>query len=89
VQTGAPVTIRPLIPTPAQRVSRICAETDVLAAMKVRACDLGDALGLEYYEHGAQPGQGYRNGYCRGRLKTAEGLMEYSALRNEHQEHPG
>src|SRR6266498_1346607 len=39
----------------------------------------GDALGREYYEHGAQPGQGYRNGYRTGRLKTAEGLMDYSA----------
>src|SRR4029077_9076682 len=31
-QTDAPVTIRLLIPTPAQRVSQICTETDVLAA---------------------------------------------------------
>src|SRR5215475_12835018 len=38
-----------------------------------------DAVGREYYEHGAQPGQGYRNGYRTGRLKTAEGLMEYAA----------
>jgi putative transposase len=37
------------------------------------------AVGRDYYEHGAQPGQGYRNGYRTGRLKTAEGLMEYSA----------
>ncbi len=41
--------------------------------------EAGDALGREYYEHGAQPGQGYRNGCRPGRLKTAEGLMEYSA----------
>jgi hypothetical protein len=41
--------------------------------------EAGDALGREYYEHGAQPGQGYRNGYRTGRLKTAEGLMDYSA----------
>jgi transposase-like protein len=38
-----------------------------------------DAVGREYYEHSAQPGQGYRNGYRTGRLKTAEGLMEYAA----------
>ena len=37
-----------------------------------------DAVGREYYEHGAQPGQGYRNGYRMGRLRTAEGLMEYA-----------
>src|SRR5690348_9893319 len=40
--------------------------------------EAGDAVGRDYYEHGAQPGQGYRNGYRMGRLKTAEGLMEYS-----------
>lgn len=38
-----------------------------------------DAVGRDYYEHGAQPGQDYRNSYRTGRLKTAEGLMEYSA----------
>src|SRR4029078_3401976 len=41
--------------------------------------EAGEALGRDYYEHGAHPGQGYRNGYRTGRLKTAEGLMEYSA----------
>ena len=41
--------------------------------------EASDALGRDYYEHGAHPGQGYRNGYRTGRLKTAEGLMEYSA----------
>ena len=41
--------------------------------------EASDALGRDYYEHGADPGQGYRNGYRTGRLKTAEGLMEYSA----------
>jgi transposase-like protein len=40
--------------------------------------EAGDALGREYYEHGAQPGQGYRNGYRPGRLKTAEGPLDYS-----------
>ena len=41
--------------------------------------EASDAVGRDYYEHGVQPGQGYRNGYRTGRLKTAEGLMEYSA----------
>lgn len=41
--------------------------------------EAGDAVGRDYYEHGAQLGQGYRNGYRMGRLKTAEGAMEYSA----------
>jgi transposase-like protein len=38
-----------------------------------------DALGREYYEHGAEPGQGWRNGVRTGRLKTAEGMIEYAA----------
>ena len=41
--------------------------------------EAADAIGREYYEHGAEPGQGYRNGYRTGRLKTAEGAIEYSA----------
>ena len=38
-----------------------------------------DGVGREYYEHGAAAGQGYRNGTRAGRLKTAEGFVEYSA----------
>ncbi len=38
-----------------------------------------DAIGRDYYEHGAAPGQGYRNGSRMGRLKTAEGAIEYAA----------
>ena len=38
-----------------------------------------DALGRDYYEHGASPGQGHRNGVRTGRLKTAEGVVSYSA----------
>ena len=38
-----------------------------------------DAIGRDYYEHGAAPGQGYRNGSRTGRLKTAEGLIDYAA----------
>jgi putative transposase len=38
-----------------------------------------DALGRDYYARGARPGAGYRNGYRQGRLKTAEGAIEYSA----------
>src|SRR3974377_35771 len=41
--------------------------------------EAGDAVGRDYYEHGARPGQGYRNGYRPGRLKTAGGGMEDSA----------
>jgi transposase-like protein len=38
-----------------------------------------DALGRGYYEHGAAPGRGYRNGYRSGRLKSAEGSIAFSA----------
>lgn len=38
-----------------------------------------DALGRGYYARGGAPEAGYRNGYRRGRLKTAEGAVEYSA----------
>ena len=38
-----------------------------------------DALGRDYYERGAEDGRGYRNGCRTGRLKTAEGAIEFSA----------
>ena len=38
-----------------------------------------DALGRDYYAHGAKPGAGYRNGYRPGRVHSAEGTIEYSA----------
>ncbi len=37
-----------------------------------------DAVGREYYEHGGGSGA-YRNGNRTGRLRTAEGMVEYSA----------
>jgi transposase-like protein len=39
--------------------------------------EVSDALGRGYYENGAEPGRGYRNGYRRARLRTAEGPIEY------------
>ena len=38
-----------------------------------------DALGRGYYEHGGDPSRGYRNGNRTGRLKTAEGMVNYTA----------
>ena len=38
-----------------------------------------EAVGRDYYAHGAMAGQGYRNGTRTGRLKTAEGFVDYSA----------
>jgi len=39
--------------------------------------EVAEAVGRAYYENGAVPGAGYRNGYRRGRLRTAEGPIEY------------
>jgi len=33
--------------------------------------EVSDALGRGYYENGAEPGRGYRNGYRRARLRTS------------------
>src|SRR5437667_1992878 len=38
-----------------------------------------DALGRHYSARGAAPGAGYRNGYRTGRVKSAEGALEYRA----------
>ncbi len=38
-----------------------------------------DALDRGCYEHGSRPGGGYRNGLRQGRLKTAEGFIDYAA----------
>jgi transposase-like protein len=50
--------------------------------------EVGDAIGRDYYQHGADPGQGYRNGNRRGRLKTAEGFMEFSTPQIAGREEP-
>ena len=39
--------------------------------------EVAEAVGRGYYENGAPPGAGYRNGYRRGRLASAEGPIEY------------
>ncbi len=44
-------------------------------ALKV---EVADGIGRGYYERGAEGESGYRNGYRRGRLKTAEGQVEYA-----------
>lgn len=40
--------------------------------------EVSERLGRDYYERAESEGQGHRNGYRRGRLKTAEGEVEYS-----------
>jgi putative transposase len=39
--------------------------------------EVAEVVGRGYYEAGAAPGAGYRNGYRRGRLRTAEGAIDY------------
>ena len=40
---------------------------------------MSDAVGRERYERAAGEASGYRNGYRTGRMKTAEGMVEFSA----------
>ena len=47
------------------------------APMAEREAEVGEAVGRGYYDSGAAPGAGYRNGYRRGRLRSAEGAIEY------------
>ncbi len=46
---------------------------------EAREGEAEDALGRGCYARGAMPGAGYRNGYRRGWLKSAEGPIESSA----------
>jgi transposase-like protein len=55
---------------------------------KALEAEVGDTIGREYYEHGAGPGQGHRNGYRPGRLRTAEGFVDYSAPQVAGREEP-
>jgi transposase-like protein len=41
--------------------------------------EVRDKVGRERYERADGEVEGYRNGYRRGRMKTAEGMMEFSA----------
>jgi len=50
-----------------------------LAVEEALQAEVGDTIGREYYAHGAAAGQGHRNGCRPGRLKTAEGFVDYSA----------
>ena len=43
------------------------------------AGEVSDALGRERYERGEGEKPGYRNGYRTGKVKTAEGAVEYAA----------
>lgn len=47
-----------------------------------------DVLGRDYYERGAEEGRGYRNGVRTGRLKTAEGMVDFGAPQVSGREEP-
>ena len=47
-----------------------------------------DAVGRGYYARGAAPGTGYRNGYRSGRVKSAEGVIDFSAPQIADREEP-
>ena len=47
-----------------------------------------DALGRGYYERGAEEGRGHRNGHRTGRLRSAEGEIEFSAPRIAGRDEP-
>ena len=47
-----------------------------------------DALGRDYYARSAIPGSGYRNGYRRGRVHSAEGAIEYRAPQISDRDEP-
>src|SRR6185295_5430988 len=41
--------------------------------------EISDAVGRERYERAGGEAKGYRNGYREGRMKTAEGMVTFSA----------
>lgn len=60
---------------PADR-SRLVRQAARLIVEEALESEAGDALGRGYYERGAGA-RGYRNGYRMGRVKTAEGVIEF------------
>ena len=47
-----------------------------------------DVFGRKYNEQGVGPGRGYRNGTCKGKLKTAKGMIEYSVPQIARRDRP-
>ena len=72
-------------PDPPAALARLAAR--ILMEENLEA-EARDAVGRDYYEHGAEEGQGCRNGCRTGRLKTAEGEVEFSAPRIAGREEP-
>src|SRR5277367_4125218 len=77
------VAYRPLLSAD-QWTSLLAAPTDErtlirYASLSGEDLDLADVLGRERYERGDGEKAGYRNGYRPGKVKTAEGAVDYSA----------
>ncbi len=64
--------------SPDGRAGLVRLATRLIVEETLEAASL-DAVMRVYHEHGAAPSQGYRNSVRTGRLKTAEGLIEYAA----------
>ncbi len=47
-----------------------------------------DVFGRKYNEHGVEPDWGYRNGTRKGKLKTAECMIEYSVRQIARRDRP-
>lgn len=56
--------------------SELMREAMRLIVEEALEAEVSERLGRGYYERGA--GEGYRNGYRRGRLKSAEGVVEFA-----------
>jgi putative transposase len=57
--------------------SRLVRQAAQLIVEEALEAEAEDVLGRGYYEHGAR-GRGYRNGYRTGRVKSAEGSIEFA-----------
>jgi transposase-like protein len=58
--------------------SMLIREAARLIVEEALEAEVADALGREFYAHGAGAGSGYRNGYRRAKIKSAEGGIEFS-----------
>jgi putative transposase len=66
--------------------SKLMREAIRLIIEETLEAEVREALGRGYYEHGE--GAGYRNGYRVGKLKSAEGIVEYAAPQVSDTAHP-
>lgn len=58
--------------------SALIRESVRLMVEEALEAEVSEALGRGYFEHGSDREGGYRNGYRRGKLEAAEGMIEYA-----------